>query len=60
MDFEFIKLELFPQLKLDNDKLDNDKVNTNIDDTIPKIPDSFFEEPIVDNELTRKLKDIMS
>jgi len=62
MDYEFIKLELFPQLKLDGDKIDNKEVNNNIgDDTaIPKIPDSFFKEPIVDDDLSKKIKDIIS
>ena len=58
MDSEFIKLELFPKLKLDNDKI-NDSIDYNIDDTVPKIPDSFFEESILDNDLTRKLKNIV-
>jgi len=61
MDSEFVKLELFPQLKLDNDKTDNDEISNNINgDVVPKIPDSFFEEPIIDDDLTKKLKDIIS
>ena len=58
MDSEFIKLEFFPKLKLDNDNTINDS-NDNNDNIVPKIPDSFFEEPILDNDLTRKLKKII-
>ncbi len=56
MDSEFIRLELFPPLKSD---VDSGECNESSSNLVPKIPDSFFNEPIVDNDLTKKLKNIM-